>query len=79
MQAERARGHTHNCKAGHRFDSGDPSTHYVTAKGQVRYVCPTCMAKPGWKLPRGWTKAGLPAKAAPTPARSAPTTAYWPF
>lgn len=74
---ERAPAHIHSCKSGHQFDSSDPSTHYETAKGSPRYVCPVCMARPGWKLPRGWEKANPAPKAAP--ARHAATNAYWPF
>lgn len=77
MQPGRARAHTHVCRSGHQFDSGNPDTHYTTRSGQVRYVCPTCMSRPGWRLPRGWEKANPGPKAAP--ARPASPTAYWPF
>lgn len=78
MKAARAQAHIHNCRAGHRFDSGDPATHYVTAKGHVRYVCPWCSASPDWKLPRGWRKASEAPKEH-LPPRAVSTGSYWPF
>jgi len=52
-----AKGYIRRCTKGHTFSTLDGASRYLNKKANPRYLCPECCKVPGFRLPRGWSKA----------------------